>query len=94
MTSGADPTPGLLPALNELQLGPSSDIQGAALLLGHGLIWGWLLTPNPLSMQRHGQAMASHRVAKADVGTWQGKKNKKQVKPRQGCDWDKGASPF
>lgn len=38
--SRADPTPGLLPASNELQLGPSSDIQGAALLLGHGLIWG------------------------------------------------------
>lgn len=68
VTSRADPTPGLLPALNELHLGPSSDIQGAALLLGHGLIWGWLLTPNPLSMQRHGQAMASHRVAKVDVG--------------------------
>lgn len=38
--SRADPTPGLLPALNELQLGPSRDIQGAALLLGHGLVWG------------------------------------------------------
>lgn len=28
VTSRADPTPGLLPALNELQLGPSSDTQG------------------------------------------------------------------